>query len=371
MSMPQPAQHLRVTGPVATVLPWMIAGSVVTSGVCWLLVGRLYPDVGDATTFLVADLAALVVLALWVRPVATAGHVDLTGLIGISYLLLVSLGFTVVAWEIGQGVHFSLGYCALAAVGSVLFAVRPWHFLAGLTATLTPPVVFVCAHDAIDPIGRTVALLFAAVTAVVCTALYVVLRHANSRADAAAQAIQHQATHDGLTGIANRSHWLLEADQRLVAADRRGLPVTLLVIDVDAFKTLNDTWGHEAGDRVLVTLAEALRHAAGPNGLPGRMGGDEFLVLLPGAGDDAARSVADRARQRFDDAMAGRPASTFSVGQTEHDPGETLATLIARADRRMYQDKRRGRASANVVPLFGLEDAPENESLDLDRRSSR
>lgn len=186
MTTPPIAKHLRVTGPVATVLPWMIAGSVVTSAACWLLVGRLYPTVADDTPFLVADLAALVVLAFWVRPVATAGHIDLTGLIGISYLLLVSLGFTVVAWEIGQGVHFSLGYCALAAVGSVLFAVRPWHFVVGLAATLLPPVVFVCAHDAIDPIGRTVALLFATITAVVCTALYVVLRHANIRADAAA-----------------------------------------------------------------------------------------------------------------------------------------------------------------------------------------
>lgn len=371
MSMAPPAQQLRVTGPVATVLPWMIAGSVVTCAACWFLVGRLYPAVADAMPFLAADLVALVVLALWVRPVATAGHVDLTGLIGIAYLLLVSLGFTVVAWEIGQGVHFSLGYCALAAVASVLFANRPWHFVAGLAATLVPPVVFVCAQDAVDPIGRTVALLFAAITTVVCTALYVVLRHANARADAAARAIHHQATHDGLTGIANRSHWLDEAERRLVAADRRGVLTTLLVIDVDAFKTLNDTWGHEAGDQVLVSLAGALRNAAGPSGLAGRMGGDEFLVLLPGAGEDAACSVAERSRLMFDEAMAGRPGTTFSVGRTERQAGETLAALIARADRRMYQDKRRGRTAARVVPLFGLEDASEDDTHDLDRRSSR
>lgn len=147
--------------------------------------------------------------------------------------------------------------------------------------------------------------------------------------------------------------------------------MTLLVVDIDDFKMLNDAWGHEAGDRVLVALAMALQHAAGVNGLPGRIGGDEFLVLLPGAGADAAQSVSELARVKFDEAMAGQPASTFSVGQTVRENGESLAALIARADRRMYRDKRRGRGLVNVVPLLGLEDVPGDRALNPDRRSSR
>lgn len=372
MAMPSSAEHLRVTGPVATMLPGIIVGTAVVSAMCWLLIGRLYPAVGDAAPFLVAVLVALVVLTWSVRLAAPAGRIELTGLLGIAFLLLVSLGFTVVAWEIGQGVHFSLGYCALAAVGSVLFALRPWHFVGGLAAALVPPVVFVCAHDALDPIGRTVALLFAAITAVVSTALYLVLRQANGRADQQALDIQHQASHDGLTGIANRSGWLFEAENRVIASERRGVPVTLLVVDIDAFKALNDTWGHGAGDRLLVGLADVLRRMAGPNGLAGRMGGDEFLVLLPEETAESAQELSEWARVALDEVMAGQPATTFSVGITEREDGETLATLISRADRRMYRDKQNGRGPARVVALFGQYDGDStDEGPGSERRSIR
>ncbi len=120
-----------------------------------------------------------------------------------------------------------------------------------------PPVVFVCTHDALDPIGRTVVLLFAAITAAVSTVLYLVLRQTSDRADQRACEVHHWASHDDLTGIANPCGWLLGAENRVVAGERRGVPVTHLVVDVDAFKALHDTWGRGAGDRLLVGMVSA------------------------------------------------------------------------------------------------------------------
>lgn len=346
------AEHLRVTGLVATVAPWIIVATAASSAISWYLVGRLYPDVASVTPFLATVLIALLVLAWSIRRAASAGRIELTGLVGISYLLLVSLGFTVVAWEIGQGLHFSLEYCALAAVGSVFFAIRPWHFVAGLVAVLVPPTTFVCTRNGLDPIARTVSLQFALNTAIVSFGLYLILRHANARVDRQAEEIRHEATHDGLTGVANRSHWMRAAAARLDVAHGAGEPVTLMVIDVDAFKTLNDTWGHDAGDRLLVCLADVLRRLSGPDGLVGRLGGDEFLVLLPGLRGEMASLLADRMRRAFAGAMSGQPGTSFSVGLIACEGRETLPSLLSRADARMYRDKRERTAPERVRILF-------------------
>src|SRR5581483_1398925 len=104
--------------------------------------------------------------------------------------------------------------------------------------------------------------------------------------------LSHQANHDSLTDLANRSLFGEQLDRAL--AGRDGRPVSLALIDLDDFKTVNDTLGHHAGDALLIAVAERLRRGVRPNDLVARLGGDEFAVLLDGAAGASVDAVADR-----------------------------------------------------------------------------
>ena len=153
------------------------------------------------------------------------------------------------------------------------------------------------------------------------------------------RALQHQATHDGLTGLPNRAQLATYADERA------GRPLGVLLLDLNGFKQVNDTYGHAAGDRLLHEVGARLTAALGPDGLAGRIGGDEFLVLLPEAGPDGLAPVADRIRaairQPID--IGGRDVTVgVSIGMSYRGDRSdaTLDTLSAEADAGMYRDKR-------------------------------
>ncbi|MER7279493.1 sensor domain-containing diguanylate cyclase [Dactylosporangium sp. NPDC000244] len=152
--------------------------------------------------------------------------------------------------------------------------------------------------------------------------------------------LRHQATHDGLTGLANRALF----DARLAAADSHS---AVLLVDLNDFKLVNDTYGHHAGDAVLVAVAERLAAATPPPGLAARLGGDEFAVLLPDADGEAAAGAAARfltlmeAPVRVDDRLLPIRAS---VGFAEGPPGDPDG-LLRRADAEMYRLKRMTRVS--------------------------
>jgi diguanylate cyclase len=104
--------------------------------------------------------------------------------------------------------------------------------------------------------------------------------------------LAHQATHDGLTGLPNRSHFQSELERRLDGRSSEG-PLAVLLIDLDRFKEINDTFGHHCGDLLLQALAPRLRDVVGDSGMTARIGGDEFGVLLPGADGASAIRVAE------------------------------------------------------------------------------
>lgn len=152
---------------------------------------------------------------------------------------------------------------------------------------------------------------------------------------------------DLLSGILNRRGF----ESRLTdIVDRRpvdGLPVSLVICDLDNFKSINDTWGHAAGDRVIAGFSAALEEAAAGHHVVGRIGGEEFAALLPGCNLAAARLFAESVRAAF----AGRridgfpPEQTFtaSFGVAEIMPAESATSLQARADAALYEAKRAGR----------------------------
>jgi diguanylate cyclase (GGDEF)-like protein/PAS domain S-box-containing protein len=157
------------------------------------------------------------------------------------------------------------------------------------------------------------------------------------------------ASTDSLTGLWNRRHFLEQAELELQRALRYGRPVSVMMIDIDHFKRVNDTYGHPAGDAVLRHFAAIIRSNLRKSDCLGRVGGEEFAVLLPESDMEQARIVAETLRREtavtrvgLDDGTA--LGITASFGLTSARPGEELVSdLLLRADRALYAAKDGGR----------------------------
>ena len=142
----------------------------------------------------------------------------------------------------------------------------------------------------------------------------------------------------------------LDADRAFAAALARAItrttgtgdPLAVAVVDVDHFKTINDLHGHDEGDRVLVALADMLKSQAAGRGMAARHGGEEFVVLLPGATLDEARLQCEFMRQSVGLLPIGLPVSV-SIGVATHRRGDAAEDLFRRADQALYEAKRGGR----------------------------
>lgn len=162
-----------------------------------------------------------------------------------------------------------------------------------------------------------------------------------------ARRLQLLASSDELTGLPNRRAMLAYADQALEAARLARIPLSLLMIDVDHFKRVNDELGHAAGDTVLRRLATLLPGELRGDDRVGRIGGEEFLAVLPNATLEQAVAVSQRMRDRLATAplvLEGRPRPvTISIGVAEARPTDDADALIERADRALYAAKTSGR----------------------------
>jgi diguanylate cyclase (GGDEF)-like protein len=168
------------------------------------------------------------------------------------------------------------------------------------------------------------------------------LRVTNRRLETAQQELMRAAITDPLTGCHNRRFLEQVADRELQRHERFKLPLSLLFIDINRFKAINDTLGHEAGDHVLVYVARFLRRYIREADYVFRWGGDEFLVLITCTGEEAVRKAA-QLKASFDaspEAIDLPPGIGLSVGCSEVPEGATdIMPLIREADERMYEDK--------------------------------
>ena len=154
---------------------------------------------------------------------------------------------------------------------------------------------------------------------------------------------EHIATHDSLTNALTRRHLTEICQQELQRCQRHGRVMSVLLIDIDHFKSINDTRGHQTGDQVLVHFVTTVQTLLRSADVIGRLGGEEFVVLLPETSMDVAQVVAERIRSRVADMPEPAPF-TVSIGVTTNLPiGDTVEALLARADAAMYQAKERGR----------------------------
>lgn len=157
---------------------------------------------------------------------------------------------------------------------------------------------------------------------------------------------------DPLTGVLNRLG-LEEAARSAMERPRRARPLAIALTDIDAFKAVNDRYGHAAGDEALIGFARHLACAIDRDGIVGRLGGEEFAVLLPGNDGAGALARIEPIRAELAGlAIEGLPdlSVTASFGVAEHRPGESFEQLIERADAALYRSKRAGRDRSTLAP---------------------
>jgi len=210
------------------------------------------------------------------------------------------------------------------------------------------------AEDVITYINRDIAVrsLFAAIGLFCAFAVYqqrhikqLRMRLSDELAQSAglaarAEVLEKLATYDELTGLYNRRFGLEQLEAEVERSARYGYSVSLLVLDLDSFKQVNDTHGHAAGDTVLSEFGHWVRRAIRNSDIPVRMGGDEFMVLLPECDFEHAQAPLARMNGCMCDFKGQQLEVKFSFGCIQRERDEGAAALLARADADLYAHKR-------------------------------
>ena len=209
------------------------------------------------------------------------------------------------------------------------------------------------------PINVAFAILANATT--MLTLVAILLAHR----DEAARELERLATVDGLTNVFNRRAWMAQAATALSVAERYGHQVAVLMIDLDHFKQINDTHGHEAGDRALAFVARALQTAVRPGDLVGRYGGEEFCVLMSHADVQATIAFDARMRAYLGEAAVrelGFPVNYSAGISTSVSVADTLDAMLKRADANLYGAKHQGRARTLDAEGISVHDTGDRNS---------
>jgi len=241
---------------------------------------------------------------------------------------------------------------------------RTWSFAAVPMFAGRDTVGVLCATDKRDGSAFTRQDALALRTVSVSSALALVA----ARNDTEMHRLAYAATVDALTGLFNRPYVDARLHQEVERAKRAASSLTVLIADVDDFKTINDTYGHQIGDAVLKTIGGILRTSVRVFDVCARYGGDEFAIVMPSADQASASASAERIRQRVsetsvrDDGHMTLPRLTVSIGAAVIQRGDSPADLIRRADQCLYQAKAEGKnrvrmtagsATIRRMPLIG------------------
>nr|WP_296069024.1 bifunctional diguanylate cyclase/phosphodiesterase [uncultured Actinoplanes sp.] len=280
-----------------------------------------------------------------------------TGLVGAAVALLATHG-------VQNAVPAQAVVMPLATVLVVLAVRRQWSssgaaprrsntWLPYLAVAAVDVPLLVALHGDLSWSDRLVVINAVVVTALVAVRQYVTIRE-NGRLlrekRSTERRLRHEVTHDGLTGLANRGLFRERLTEALAAGD-----ATVLLVDLDDFKTVNDSLGHDVGDHLLIAVAQVLRSAVGQAGLPVRLGGDEFAVVLEGSG--GGEPVAERILDAFTAPVSEHDLLVHaSIGIADAPAGTPMDQLLRDADVAMYAAKQRGKA--NCVRYHGGMERP-------------
>ena len=164
--------------------------------------------------------------------------------------------------------------------------------------------------------------------------------------------LRNEAYHDHLTNVGNRRYAEANINRRIYELKNNYIPFGIIFVDIDHFKSINDTYGHKTGDEVLVMVSRTISNALRSMDIVSRWGGEEFVVILPGAYLETLNIVAERIRKLVEHSYllidSTKVGVTVSVGATLAKNDDTGVSLVARADCLMYESKNRGR---NIVTV--------------------
>jgi diguanylate cyclase (GGDEF)-like protein len=166
-----------------------------------------------------------------------------------------------------------------------------------------------------------------------------------------AEEVYKVAVLDSLTGLYNRPYSRQRLQDEIARSQRHSLPLTVILFDLNSFKPVNDNYGHDAGDKMLISFAERLRKATRGSDVAARYGGDEFLVLLPECKTGDVQYVLKRVDGTQADIGGEMLKITYSAGWADYIPGESPEELLGRADKALYVNKRiaKGQDNRSVV----------------------
>lgn len=297
-------------------------------------------------------------LVLAAYTITFLGKIPYTGnVINLPFVAL--CGFSAwTSWRYGRGPFIAVsrvsalilcGQMAVAAYRAILTNLRYAH-----------PWETVNAHS--DPrwVGSLAAAAFLAACMAMCQMWFLVTELQGELA--------RQARTDALTGALNRRSMEETALRETARSQRYGNALSMIVVDIDNFKYLNDTRGHAAGDRALQALVRRLNCMLRQQDSLARMGGEEFAILLPDTSGSAALTIAERARQAVADLdvpfETGSVKMTVCAGVAELHPSLGWEEMMRRADAAMYAAKRRGRNCVSARP--DPESATDKHTADLD-----
>jgi len=291
--------------------------------------------------------AALLTLANWrwqIPPWPARYFLRLMGL-GLSGLAL-SMVFMFARYDPGT-LNQIPDTLTIAIFGATVLGLR--SFKEWLLIVVLPIAIFVVAVCWAGLASITLATVFIApaLMMLVTCVFMTIIRRLVLEGFLAGKELQELATTDTLTGLMNRRAFTPLMQQEHARAQRTGEPFSVVLGDLDRFKLVNDTWGHELGDEVLRETATRLRQSLRQQDVLCRWGGEEFLILLPGTSAQGAFTVAEKCRTHLEGQpmlLNGQPhTQTISLGVACFDGTESVTLLVGRADAALYQAKAKGR----------------------------
>ncbi|HRQ66142.1 MAG TPA: GGDEF domain-containing protein [Xanthomonadaceae bacterium] len=326
----------------------MIRRLVLYGTLVYLLLGvgelLLLGDRSGLSLTIRVAVAPLLLMIWW--GLGVAQRIDTQALLVCLVLLLVSSGQSLtIAADPASAERALAGFVLIVILSGPLW-LNSRHFLWGAIACLAPPLFTLFWIDA----GVDVWVPYGTFSVAALLTAFVLWRErmrAAQRSMALRSELERRAVSDALTGVLNRAGWDRSAPDALRLSAIRNVPASLIYFDLDHFKSVNDEHGHAVGDAVIERVADLIREQVRQGDLVARLGGEEFVALLPGAGLDAALRVAERVR-RACASSSDRVSRTISAGVAQWHIDETLKELMARADAAMLRAKQFGRNRVEV-----------------------
>jgi diguanylate cyclase (GGDEF)-like protein len=332
-----------VLGDASSAAPEVVAAHVVTAGAlaCSAVALRMFHGVLQRRGQLAAAVFLVALDSVYFTFLEPSVHWR-TVTLSVLYACLMGSNARAIFRRDGPSGAIPMATGAVFAVGSALMATR--GALAMLSMQPANAVVFPSAPLAVLPFAMF------GVLPVLSTVGFLLMCTERSQAEL------HRAAHmDYLTGICNRRAIEDLARRAIAAARRHGMPMAMMIVDVDHFKRINDQYGHECGDMALVEAVRRLREGVRAEDLVGRLGGEEFVAVMPNTDGVAALAAAERVRAAFAESpmqIDGQEIPvTITAGVAVLAPeDQQFSHLLRRADRAMYAGKNAGR---NQVMLDG------------------